>query len=71
LLAEGGSIKLVIDGEALARLSGGDIGGGGALAGAWGFDSNTPPLIGSYLWPELDGRGVEGATLMWERFGLL
>lgn len=30
-----------------------------------------PPLIGSYRWPELDGRGVEGAALMWDRFGLL
>jgi hypothetical protein len=38
LLADGGSIKLVIEGEALARFSGGEM-GGGALAGAWGFDS--------------------------------
>jgi hypothetical protein len=64
LLAEGGSIKLVIDGDALARLSGGDTGGGGALAGAWGLDSKTPPRMGSYRCPELEGRGVEGATLM-------
>lgn len=46
LLAEGGSIKLVIDGDALARLSGGDI-GGGALAGTCGLSSMMPPLIGS------------------------
>lgn len=64
LLAEGGSIRLVMDGDALARLSGGETGGGGALAGTWGFDSYTPPRMGSYRWPELDGRGVEGATLM-------
>jgi hypothetical protein len=70
LLAEGGSIKLVIDGDALARFRGGET-GGGALAGACGFDSNTPPRMGSYRCPELDGRGVEGATLMWDRFGLL
>lgn len=44
-------MRLVIDGDALARwLSGGEVGGGGgggALAGAWGFDSNTPPRMGS------------------------
>jgi hypothetical protein len=54
----------VMDGDALARLSGGETGGGGALGGACGFDSYTPPRMGSYLCPELDGRGVDGATLM-------
>lgn len=63
MLAEGGSIKLVIEGDALARLSGGET-GGGALADACGLDSNTPPRIGSYRCPELEGRGVDGATLM-------
>ena len=63
LLTDGGLIRLVIDGDALARLSGGEI-GGGALAGTWGFSSIIPPRIGSYLWPELEGRGVGGVTLM-------
>jgi hypothetical protein len=63
-------MRLLMDGDALALLSGGEM-GVGALAGAWGFDSYVPPRIGSYLWPELDGRGVEGATLIWDRFGLL
>jgi hypothetical protein len=70
LLADGGSIRLVMDGDALARFNGGEM-GGGAIAGACGFDTKLSPRIGSYRWPELDGRGVEGATLMWERFGLL
>lgn len=71
LAAEGGSIKLVMDGDALARLRGGEM-GGGALAAACGFDSYRPPRIGSYRCPELAGLGlgVEGATLMWERLGL-
>jgi hypothetical protein len=66
LLAEGGSIRLVMDGDALARLSGGEEmgGGGGAVTAAWGFDSKMPPRMGSYLCPELEGRGVEGAALM-------
>jgi hypothetical protein len=64
----GGSIKLVMEGDALARLRGGEI--GGALVAIGGFDSNKPPRMGSYRWPELAGLGVEGATDMWERFGL-
>lgn len=70
--AEGGSIRLVMEGDALALLRGGEI--GGALAALCTLDSNMPPRIGSYLWPELAGRGVgvEGAaTLMCERLGLL
>jgi hypothetical protein len=63
LLADGGSIKLVIDGDALARLRGGEI-GGGALAGTCGLSSIIPPLIGSYRWPELEGLGVEDATFI-------
>lgn len=47
LLADGGSIKLVMDGDALARLRGGEI-GGGALGGTCGLSSMMPPLIGSY-----------------------
>lgn len=47
LLADGGSIRLVIEGEALARLSGGEM-GGGALAGTCGFSSMIPPRMGSY-----------------------
>jgi hypothetical protein len=70
LLAEGGSIRLVMDGDALARLRGGEM-GGGALAGICGLSSMMPPRIGSYLCPELEGRGVVGGTLMWARFGLL
>lgn len=46
LLAEGGSIRLVIDGDALARFSGGEM-GGGALAGACGLSSIIPPRMGS------------------------
>ena len=52
-----------MDGEALARLRGGEI-GGGTVAGACGFVSNTPPRIGSYRCPELEGRGGDAATLM-------
>lgn len=63
LLADGGSIKLVMDGDALARLRGGEI-GGGALAGSCGLSSMISPRIGSYRWPELEGRGVEGATFI-------
>ena len=47
MLADGGSIRLVMDGEALARWFICGETGGGALAGAWGFDSIMPPLIGS------------------------
>lgn len=41
MVAEGGSIKLVMEGDALARLSGGEMGGGGggALVADGGFDS--------------------------------
>lgn len=35
----GGSIREVIDGDALARFRGGEIGGGGALDVTSGFDS--------------------------------
>ena len=44
--ALGGSIRDVMEGEALARLRGGEM-GGGALAGTWGFDSYRPPRMGS------------------------
>lgn len=59
-------MRLVIDGDALARLSGGEEteGGGGAATAGCGFDSKMPPRIGSYLCPELEGRGVAGAVLM-------
>ena len=70
--AEGGSIKLVIDGDSLARLSGGEMGGGGTLAATCGFDSYSPPRIGSYRCPEEAGLGlgVEGVTLMCDKLGL-
>lgn len=63
LLAEGGSIRLVMDGDALARLSGGEM-GGGAFTGTCGLSSMMSPRIGSYRCPELEGRGVEGTTLI-------
>lgn len=58
----------MMDGDALARLRGGEMGGG---AGCGLESTNIPPRIGSYRCPELAGLGVEGATLMCERFGLL
>ena len=70
MAAEGGSIRLVMDGEALARLRGGET-ADGAMGADGGFDSKIPPLIGSYRWPELAGLGVEGEAVMWVRFGLL
>lgn len=45
LVADGGSIRLVMEGEALARLRGGEM--GGAVAATAGLDSNTPPRMGS------------------------
>jgi len=62
-----------MDGDALARFRGGDAGMGATLAGVCGFDfgSMMPPRIGSYRWPELEGRGVDGAAFMWDRLGLL
>ena len=68
MAALGGSIKLVIEGDALALLSGGEM--GGALAVFAGFDSYNPPRMGSYRWPELAGRGVEGGTEICDREGL-
>ena len=53
----------MMDGDALARLSGGEM-GAGALAGTCGLSSMIPPRMGSYRCPELDGRGVDGATVI-------
>jgi hypothetical protein len=44
--AVGGSMRDVMDGEALARLSGGEM-GDGAVAGAEGLVSMMPPRMGS------------------------
>jgi hypothetical protein len=46
LAMEGGSMRLVMEGDALARFKGGES-GGGATGVLCGFDSNNPPRIGS------------------------
>jgi hypothetical protein len=46
LAADGGSIRLVMDGDALARLRGGEM-GGCALAALGGLFSKRPPRMGS------------------------
>lgn len=46
LAADGGSIRLLMDGDALARLRGGEM-GGGTVAALGGFVSKRPPRMGS------------------------